>query len=261
MDEGHTVFIRRHGFLSSLVLGVCGVICITVICATAVGLYGLYIVDDKLEDLVGVSPDMIEALTDWQQALPPALADALNDHRDLGYRQHVDASVELVNGRSSRTTTPVIEVTNRGDKVITLLSLRVVVEDDDGIPIKETAIYAATPIAIDSDWRGPLLPGSKRRFAVRSSRHGDDADMASLEITELRVWNGEMTTDADEAEVSDEKQLSAEDAKDEVTDDQDQPAKNEAQDSESAEPKTDSGQDKGSSQDQGSDKQSETAEE
>ena len=219
MDDGHNVFIRRHGFLSSLVLGVCGMISITVVCATAVGLYGLYIVDDKIENLVGASPELVEALTDWQQALPPALADALDDRRDLDYLPQVDASVDLLSGEDSRSTTPVIEVVNQGGKVITLLSLRVAIEDDEGIPTKEMTIYAATPIAIDSDWRGPLLPGSKRRFAVRSSRLGRDATMASVEITELRVWNGERTADLTDAEESGEIQLAEREEEDELPDD------------------------------------------
>ncbi len=197
MYDGDTIFVRRHGFLSALVLGVFGTIAIVVVCATAVGLYGLYIVDDKIEDLVAVSPEMVEALTDWQKALPPALADALDDRRDPSYRQHVEATVELLSGAGSRARTPVIEVINQGERVITLLSLRVALEDDDGIPIKELTSYAATPIAIDSDWRGPLLPGSKRRFLVPISRGGRDVAMASLEITELRVWQGEGTPDAD----------------------------------------------------------------
>lgn len=206
MDEGHTVFVRRHGFLSSLVLGVCGMVSISVICATAVGLYGLYIVDDKIEDFVGSSPDLIEALSDWQQTLPPALTDAINDRRDLSYIPKVDATIELL-GEDSRSTTPVVEVVNRGDKVITLLSMRVTVEDDEGIPTREMTVYAATPLSIDSDWRGPLLPGSKRRFAVRSSRLGRDAAVASLEITELRVWQGEGTPGAIGQQASDEIEL------------------------------------------------------
>jgi hypothetical protein len=217
MDEGHTVFVSRHGFLSSLVLGICGMISVTVICATAVGLYGLYIVDDKIEEFVGASPDMIEALTDWQEALPPALADAMDDRRDVDYRPMVDASVELL-GADSRSTTPVIEVVNQGDKVITLLSMRVTVEDDEGIPGKEMTVYAATPITIEDEWRGPLLPGSTRRFALRSGRLGRDAALASLEITELRVWNGEGTPDEFDVEDAGEIQLPERDSDDESND-------------------------------------------
>ncbi len=218
MDEGHTVFVSRHGFLSSLVLGLCGMISITVVCATAVGLYGLYIVDDKIEELVGASPDMVEALTDWQQALPPALADAIDDRRDISYRPMVDASVELL-GTDSRSATPVIEVVNQGDKVVTLLSMRVTVEDDEGIPDREMTVYAATPITIDHEWRGPLLPGSTRRFALRSGRLGRDATLATLEITELRVWNGEGTPDERDEQGSDEIQLPEREA-DEPNDDE-----------------------------------------
>jgi hypothetical protein len=170
-----------------------------------VGLYGLYIVDDKIEELVGASPDLIDALTDWQQALPPALADAIDDRRDLSYQPMVDTSVELIDD-DYRSTTPVIEVVNRGDKVITLLSMRVTVDDDEGIPTKEMTVYAATPLTIDSDWRGPLLPGSTRRFAMRSSRLGRDACSASLEVTELRVWTGEATLDDSEVDESDAEQ-------------------------------------------------------
>ena len=148
---------------------------------------------------------MVEALTDWQQALPPALADALDDRRDLTYRRSVDVSVDLIDGANSRMTTPVVEVVNRGDKVITLLCLRVAVEDEQGIPTREMTVYAATPLAIDSEWRGPLLPGSTRRFAIRSSRVGSDATTASLEITELHVWKGDPTADEiDETDETDE---------------------------------------------------------
>ena len=118
------------------------------------------------------------------------LADAIDDRRDLSYRPHIDATIDLL-GEGSRSVTPVVEVTNNGNQIVSLLSMRVSLEDEDGIPSREMTVYAATPVAIDSDWRGPLLPGSKRRFALRSSRYSRDVDFATVEINELRVWNGE----------------------------------------------------------------------
>jgi hypothetical protein len=50
--------------------------------------------------------------------------------------------------------------------------------------------YAATPAAADHDWRGPLLPGATRRFAVGGCRLPGGAAKAELEITDIRVWSG-----------------------------------------------------------------------
>jgi hypothetical protein len=74
--------------------------------------------------------------------------------------------------------------------MISLLSMRLVGSDADGAPVLEKNIWAASPIQIDNDWRGPLMPHETRRLVV----YCHDADRAasySSEVTEVRVWQGD----------------------------------------------------------------------
>jgi hypothetical protein len=47
---------------------------------------------------------------------------------------------------------------------------------------------------VEHDWRGPIMPGSRRYFVCRGShRHGVsplDNLKVEVEINELRLWNG-----------------------------------------------------------------------
>ena len=83
---------------------------------------------------------------------------------------------------------------NNGDEVVSLLALRVVLLDEHDQLLTESQEWAATPVAIEDDWRGPIMPGSKRRFVCwRSCPHEAgplDVVTPEIEITELRVWTG-----------------------------------------------------------------------
>lgn len=152
-------------------------------------IYGVKVVNDRLDGIVAVTPQAIEALTEWQKALPPAMTDALDDRRMPEYRENIHVSAELMRDWKTERMVPVIEVSNNGDQVVSLMSIRLQVEDDESLPLEELTVYAATPLAIENDWRGPLLPGSKRRFRAERLRSDSFGEMAiSWEISELRVW-------------------------------------------------------------------------
>jgi hypothetical protein len=92
------------------------------------------------------------------------------------------------------TVKTTIEVVNNGKQIVSLLSLRVVVLTSRNDVITESNEWAATPIAADKDWRGPLMPGSRRYFVT--SRGGlpvysADELKTEVEITDIRVWNSE----------------------------------------------------------------------
>jgi len=201
MSSVPAVIVRKGGFLNGLFYGFFGFLITTVICATGVGIYGMRIADSKVvqvlsttERLVTGVPDwldaLFEALPNWGEALPPAMADALHDRRDPDYREHVDVAVRLVPGRDhGRYQRAAIEVTNNGTETISLMALRVVIVDEDGVPEYEQMAHVATPLAIEDEWRGPLLPGSTRKFAITVRASGSDEYQASYEIAELRVWD------------------------------------------------------------------------
>jgi hypothetical protein len=190
MGKNAPVVVNRRGFGSSLVVSLFGTFCVLIVCVTCVAIYGVKVVNERLDSIIEISPEAITALTNWQQALPPAVKDAINDRRMPGYRDKVAVTTRLVRDWKTERLVPVVEVTNDGDQVVSLLSLRLQVEDNESLPVEELTVYAATPLAIEGEWRGPLLPGSTRRFKahwLRTSTFGE-LNLKS-EICELRVWD------------------------------------------------------------------------
>ena len=65
---------------------------------------------------------------------------------------------------------------------------------EDGIPISERRVYAATPFTCDEgEWRGPLLPEESRRFVVRHYvKRGAVRCEEGIRvgIADIRIWNG-----------------------------------------------------------------------
>jgi hypothetical protein len=195
MSSGPAVIVNKGGFLSATAKGLFGTIMVVVACGTALGLYGLRMVDTHFTSItnqVGTATEKIlDILPEWQKMAPPQIAEALNDRRAVDYRDalKIAARIAKVDRRGAETAV-VLEVTNGGSEIVTLLPLRVVVEDQDGTPVSELSVYAATPIMICDEWRGPLLPGSgTRKFVVPAhGLHGVKGDLkATVEITDLRV--------------------------------------------------------------------------
>ena len=186
MGKNAPVVVHRRGFGSSLVLSLFGTFCVLIVCATCVTIYGVKVVNERLDSLIEISPEAITALTNWQQALPPAVNDALNDRRMPEYREKVTVTTKLVRDWKTERLVPIVEVSNEGDQIVSLLSLRLQVEDDESMPVEELTVYAATPLAIDGEWRGPLLPGSNRRFKAPRLRT-DTFRGAECDIRDLRT--------------------------------------------------------------------------
>jgi hypothetical protein len=191
MSNMPAVVVRKGGFLTALFHGLFGLLTVIVVCGTGLGIYGLHVVDGKTGDLLTLANGVVTDFPEWLQNLPPLLAETLDDRRAPDYMAQVDVSVETVAvpGDRNRELT-IVEVENKGSQTITVLALTVVLEDEDGIPLRECRTYAATPIAVnDDEWRGPLLPERTRRFVV--CRHGHDRDLhPRIDVAELRVWNG-----------------------------------------------------------------------
>lgn len=198
MNTGPSVVVNKSGFFSSLVKGIFGTVIAIVVCGTVIGVYGLKAVDNhalKLVEMVehGV-PEVLVAMQDWQDAMPPAIRDALNDRRDFDYRSQLAISspirsIQETHGGGSVVT---LEITNQGDEIVSLLALRLFIEDDGRHSIERIS-YVATPLAIEDEWRGPLLPGQTRRIAHYVPVQDGDLRV-STELTDLRLWNGPAET-------------------------------------------------------------------
>jgi hypothetical protein len=132
-------------------------------------------------------PELIEAL-------PPAVGDLLNDRRAPEYTANLKVDVKLATDERDRLR-PVMTIRNDGDEVVSMLAVRVAALRGDAVPIREWTEVAATPIAIDHDWRGPLMPHTTRHVVLSGycSLPGDAADYLTpaYEISEIRVWEGQ----------------------------------------------------------------------
>jgi hypothetical protein len=194
MSDQSPIIVKKRTFLSSAALGLSSVVITVVICATVLIVYGLHFAGEKADRVISLTEVAIQGLPALQASLPPAVADMLNDERRPDYGQHLAITARLMpRPGSDGVTRSSIEIVNRGDEVVSLLALRVIVVDEYGHIRSETQEWAATPLAVEHDWRGPIMPGSRRYFVCKGSHLRGispvDKLKAEVEINELRVWN------------------------------------------------------------------------
>ncbi len=194
VDHSH-ITVRKHSFLASAASGLSAIVVTIVVCLTILVIYGVHLAGEKSERVISLAESAIRGLPEFRQALPPALSDMLDDRREPDYCQELAIEARIVTRPDSHgRARTVVEITNNGEKVVSLLSLRITVLDENDLLLSESQEWAATPVTAEHDWRGPIMPGSKRRFFCSGGRLHDvgplDEVKAEIEITELRVWNG-----------------------------------------------------------------------
>jgi hypothetical protein len=186
MNTGPAVIVNKGGFFGALARGLFGTLMTVVICGTALGLYGLHLADKHVSN---VTRQVMTALPQWQQILPPVLADALNDRRAPEYRESLDITTRYVPDEgNSRRGALVLDIQNRGTQTVSLLTLHMAVEDKSDEHFYELSTAAVTPLSI-ADHRGPLPPSSSREI-VQRLWHVAGVPKVKVEVSELRVWNG-----------------------------------------------------------------------
>ena len=201
-DSSNTVVRKPMSFLGVAAFGLSAVLVTAIVCASGWGFYGLHIVNKRSADAISLVQTAAERFPQIVESLPPVFADALNDKRDPSYRANLDIDTRML-GKVDRRGwgRAVVTISNSGDRIVSLLSMRVVSLDDDGDPVDEENVWAATPLQVEDDWRGPLLPGETRRIIVRHL-YGDRIASVEHEITDIRVWEGEKPSDAGETTVA-----------------------------------------------------------
>ena len=182
----------RMSPLTALFLGVFGVGAVGITAGTAVLLYTLKIVDKKASALIGFAENTVTSLPDLLESLPPAIGDVLSDRRAPDYVDKIEVSVRFAPTESGDALRPVVTVVNKGNEIVTMLAVRVAALDVNGIPVRDWTEVVATPIAIDDDWRGVLMPGATRHVVLHGSRALDPAKLSTftgaVELSEIRVW-------------------------------------------------------------------------
>lgn len=189
---GTTVIRKRISFFSVAAMSVALVIVTIIGSVAGVAVFALDVVDRKADSITQLVGTAFQSLPEIREALPPVLQDAMNDRRAPTYQAQLDISARMVEEEGSRWQRGVVEVTNRGDEVVTLLSLRVIGVDANNEPVTELSVCGASPIQIEDEWRGPLLPGVTRKIPLEIwSRH--QAQDVQVELTDVRVWAGPQT--------------------------------------------------------------------
>ncbi len=198
MNDFPQIIYKRHTFLSALAMGLSAIIIAFIVSCTVVIIYGMNFAGEKSEEVVALAEQAIRGLPKLQESLPPVLADMLDDRRQPDYATQLDITANtMLLPADKGTVKTTVEIVNNGSEVVSLLSLRVVVLTSQNDIITESNEWGATPIAADHDWRGPLMPGSRRYFVT--SRGGiqvfsPDELKTEVEITDIRIWNSEKGT-------------------------------------------------------------------
>lgn len=188
MSDGPTVIVKKGGFFSSIVNGLFGLLITVVICATGIGVYALHVVDGKLDRTLGFVDGVITSMPEWQAALPPLLADAASDRRDIAYRDALEIKIDSVKNRRGEGQLAVLTVHNTGDESVSYMTVNLRCSDDRGVPVEQRGVIVATPLQIEDDWRGPLLAGETRQIVIRLGR-GNEELKPAIELTDLRVFD------------------------------------------------------------------------
>jgi len=187
-DNGVTVVRKRVSFPAATAIGVTAIIVTAIVSASGIALYGIRVVDKKSDGILRMVSDTVKSLPDLQKALPPVLADAIDDVRRPDYIKNMSVSVRPSAVGSARGCyRATVEVENCGDQTVSYLSMRIVGLDETGDPVAERCTWAATPVQIEDEWRGPLLPHETRRFPVYWWG-GEEPVELTYEITDIRIW-------------------------------------------------------------------------
>ena len=102
MADYPKITFKKHTFLSSVVLGISALAITIIICCTVTLLYGVHFAGQRSEKLVSLVGGAIGGLPELRQALPPALADVLDDRRQPDYAAKLHISAKTTFKRSTR---------------------------------------------------------------------------------------------------------------------------------------------------------------
>lgn len=184
---------NRMSPMTALFLGIFGVGAVGIASGTSVVLYAMHVIDRNVSEALGVIDGTLTDLPAFIDSLPDSIGELLDSHRAPEYAAHIDVTVDFVVESRSDTVRPVLTIVNNGDEVVSLLAIRVALLKDK-VPVRDWTQVVATPLAIDHDWPGPLMPGSTRHIVLSSCYRNITAEdittiTGSWEIADVRVWS------------------------------------------------------------------------
>jgi len=189
----------RMSPLTAFFLGLFGCGAIGIAAVTVIVLDGMKMADRNINNVTHLAKEVIDGLPEIEDSLPPLLADALHDRRDPSYAANLQTKVQFVEDGRGEGLRPVLEITNKGDRVVSMLGIRVAAMNERGMPIRDWTEVVATPLALNDDWRGPLLPHETRHIVLRRGMlRGINSETVKgeIELCDVRVWVPEENTES-----------------------------------------------------------------
>lgn len=189
---------RQHTFLSSLISGLSMIIITLIICGTVIAVYGMNLMGEKSEEILSLAQSTIQGVPAIMESLPPVASDIINSKREPEYRDQIEIIAEPVSlSQNAGRLSASITILNKGSKVVSLMSLRIVILDSNKNILSESNEWVVTPVTCENDWPGPLMPDSKRYLSTSGKNAYNIPNINDLkvevEITEIRVWEEEKT--------------------------------------------------------------------
>ena len=171
------------------------IIITVLISCTVVALYVVHLASEKSDQVITLAQNAVRGLPEFTKSLPPALSDMLDDRREPQYASELAISAKVLSQPAPHGRGPHGDRNRRTTAMPSFRSCRCgspFIDDKEQL-LCESQEWAATPVAADDGWRGPIMPGSKREFVCHAGClwgiDPADALNARIEITELRVWN------------------------------------------------------------------------
>jgi hypothetical protein len=165
------------------------------------GVYGMNLAGKNGEKLFSFARSFIEEIPEVRKSLPPIISDIIDDRREPEYSSELLITVQPAKSlKDQGKASAVIQVANKGNGVVSLLSMRIVLLDNSDNILGEFNEWIVTPFAVEEDWPGPLMPNSNRFFSSKGKTSVPYSDpsllKAEYEVTDIRIWNSEKTTES-----------------------------------------------------------------
>lgn len=134
---------------------------------TLLTMRGMSIFEHNVARVVDFAQVAIEDLPQTIKDVSPLISEFVGE-RNLDYAKNVAVTVKLAQRPGSKTLRPALQVENKGNQPINLMTIRVAALTAQNLPVAEWTEVVATPLGIENEWRGPLVPNQTRYVVMRN---------------------------------------------------------------------------------------------
>jgi hypothetical protein len=190
---------RKHTFFSAAAMAFSTVAVALIASCTAAVLYGMHLAAQDPDKFRSFAQEALGWVPALKTVLPPSLIDVPIHCRQPDYCSRIEIAAESkLTAGSQASARTVVRIVNNGNETVSMLLLRIVLLNSRREVLAESTEWAATPVAAQPQWRGPLLPGCQRYIAVSPVPVLSAASLGKLrtevEIADVRILPSQTQT-------------------------------------------------------------------